>query len=79
MAKVRLTLSVSDSHLKHLDKVAKAAQKAGMTVEHRHDDLGVLTGSIDAKKIDKLHRIAGVAQIAEDRELRIAPPGNPVQ
>ena len=79
MAKVRLTLSVSDSHVKHLDNIAKAAQKAGMKVERRLDDLGVLTGSIDASKVDKLHGIAGVTHVEEDREVGIAPPGSPVQ
>jgi hypothetical protein len=79
MAKVRLSLSVSDSHLKQLSQVAKAAKKAGMKVEQQHDALGVLTGSIDEKKLSALHRIEGVSHVEEQRAVGIAPPGSPIQ
>jgi hypothetical protein len=48
MAKLRLSVSVHDSHLKHLSKVAKAAEKVGMKIDQRLESLGVFTGSIDA-------------------------------
>jgi len=79
MAKVRLSVSVSDSHLKHLGKVAKAAEKAGMKVEQKHESLGVLTGSIDAKKLEHLRKIEGVSHVEEERAVTISPPDSPVQ
>ncbi len=79
MAKVRLSLSVSDSHLKHLGKVAKAVKKVGMKVEQQHDALGVLTGSIDADKVERLRRIAGVSSVEEERQVGVPPPGSPIQ
>jgi len=79
MAKVRLSLSVSDSHLKHLGKIAQAAKKAGMVVEQQLDTLGILTGSIDADKVSKLHRIDGVSSVEPERQVGVPPPERPVQ
>jgi hypothetical protein len=79
MAKVRLSVSVGDSHVSDLGKVAKAAKKAGMKVDQQLDAIGVLTGSIDASKLESLHRIEGISHIEKEREVGIAPPGSPVQ
>ncbi len=79
MTKVRVSLSVSDAGLKQLGKVAVAARKAGMKVEQQLDDIGVLTGSIDAKKVELLHRIAGVSSVEEERQVGIPRPDRPVQ
>jgi hypothetical protein len=79
MAKVRLTLSVSDSHVGQLKKVVQAAKKAGMKVEQQLDALGVLTGSIDEGKVDRLRQIEGVSSVEAEREIRIPPPDRPVQ
>jgi hypothetical protein len=79
MPKVRLSLSVSDEHVKDLDGIAAAARKAGLDVEHQHASLGIVTGSIDAGKLDALRRIPGVAAIEEERQVGVAPPGSDVQ
>lgn len=79
MAKVRLSVSVSDSHLQHLGKIAKAAAKAGMKVEQKLEGLGVLTGSIDASKVKQLHKIEGVSHVEEERKVKISPPDSSLQ
>ena len=79
MAKVQLSVSVRDSHLKQLGKVAKAAEKAGMKVEQTLESLGVLTGSIDASKVKQLHKIAGVSHVEEERKVSLPSPDSPVQ
>jgi len=79
MAKVRLTVSVSDSHIKQLGKIAKAAEKAGMTVDQKLEDLGVFTGSIEADKRDRLRQIDGVSHVEEERTVGVPPPGSSVQ
>jgi hypothetical protein len=79
MGKVRLSLSVSDSHVKHLGKVAKAAKKAGMKIEQQLDALGVLSGSIDAEKVDRLRGIKGVSSVEPEREVGVPLPGSPIQ
>jgi hypothetical protein len=79
MAKVRLSVSVGDSHLKDIDKIAKAAIKVGMKVEQRLEGIGVLTGSIEANKVAGLRKITGVSGVEEERTVKLPPPGSPVQ
>ena len=79
MTKLRVTLSVSDSHLKHLPKVVQAAKKAGMKLEQQLDTLGVLTGIIDADKMDRLRRIEGVSSVEQEREVHVPTPCSPLQ
>jgi hypothetical protein len=79
MSKVRLSVSVSDSHVKQLGKVAKAAAKAGMKVEQQLEGLGVFTGVIDPKKVDQLRKVDGISHVEQERAVGVAPPGSPVQ
>jgi hypothetical protein len=79
MGKIRLSLSVSDSHLKNFGKVAQAAKKAGMKVEQQLADLGVLTGSIDETKVKELRAIDGVSHVEQEREIKLPPRTDPVQ
>jgi hypothetical protein len=77
MAKVQVSLSVSDSHVSRLKDVAQAAKKVGMKVDQQLDALGVLTGSIDQSKLAQLRRVDGVSSIEEEREVSIPKPDNP--
>jgi hypothetical protein len=77
--KVRLSISVDDAHLDRLNEISKAAQKAGLTIEQKLPNLGVLTGSIESAKVGALHGIEGVHSVEEERSVGIAPPGSPVQ
>ena len=79
MTKVRLSLSISDSHMDRIDEVAAAATRAGMTVEQRLPDLGVLTGEIDRDKLVRLRQVDGISDVEEERTVRIPPPDSPVQ
>jgi hypothetical protein len=79
MTKVHLTLSVSDSHMDEIAKVAAAAKRAGMTVEQQLKDIGVLTGVIDEDKIGRLRQVDGISHVEEERTVRIPPPDSPVQ
>jgi hypothetical protein len=74
MARIRMLLSVCDTHLSLLDQIANAAEQAGMQVDARMQDLGVISGLIDADKIDALRNIDGVEDVVEDRKFSL-PPG----
>ncbi len=75
MAKVRMLISVRESHLGSLDDIAKAAQQAGMEVDTKLRDIGMVSGLIEDDRIDSLRAIEGVADVAEDKKYRL-PPGN---
>ena len=79
MAKVRLSLSVSDSHMGKINEVAQAAKKAGLKVEQRLDDLGVLIGSIDENKVGQLHSIDGISHVDNAQVVGVPPPDSPIQ
>jgi hypothetical protein len=79
MTKVRLTLSVSDSHMNKIAEVAAAAKRVGMKVEQHLDDIGVLTGEIDQDKVGRLRQIDGISHVEEERIIRIPPPDSPIQ
>jgi hypothetical protein len=75
VAKIRMLLSVRDTHLESLDEIADAAERAGMQVDARMKDLGVVSGLIDADRIEALRNIDGVEDVVEDRKFSL-PPGH---
>ena len=79
MSKVRLSVSVSDSHLDRMGDVADAAKRAGMTIEQRLTDLGILTGSIDANKIAHLQHMEGISHVEEEGTVSVPPPYSSIQ
>jgi hypothetical protein len=79
MPQVKLSISIDDQHLNQFAKVVKDVKKAGLKVEERHKDIGVVTGSINKDKVDSLRNVEGVAHVEEEREIRIPPPESDVQ
>ena len=75
MAKVRMLISVRESHLGALDDIARAAERAGMEVDAKLKDIGVVSGLIEADRIDDLRAIEGVAEVAQDKKYTL-PPGS---
>ena len=68
MAKVRMLISVRDSHLGSLDEIAKPAEQAGMEVDARMPNIGVVSGLIERDRIDNLRAIDGVQDVEEDKK-----------
>ncbi|MCM3873501.1 MAG: hypothetical protein ND895_22690 [Pyrinomonadaceae bacterium] len=79
MPKVKLSLSVDDQHLSKFSEVVKEVEKAGLTVDEKHRDIGVVNGSIEKDKIDSLRNVEGIEHIEEEREIRIPPPESDIQ
>jgi hypothetical protein len=75
MAKVRMLISVRDSHLGSLDDIARAAEQAGMDVDAKMKEIGVVSGLIEADRIDRLRAIEGVQDVELDKKFSL-PPGN---
>ncbi len=79
MPKVSLLVSINDDHLDRFSEVVKDVENAGMEVEQRMEDLGVLTGSIDSEKVEPLRQVEGVAHVEESRRVEIPPPDSDIQ
>ncbi len=79
MPKVSLLVSVNDDHLDRFSEVVKDVENAGMEVEQRMEDLGVITGSIESEKVEPLRQVEGVAHVEESRRVGIPPPDSDIQ
>ena len=66
MMKVRMLLSIRESHRGAMDEIAKTAEQAGMEVDARMPDIGVVSGLIEAGRIDRLRAIEGVQDVEPD-------------
>ncbi|MDQ4049339.1 MAG: ketohydroxyglutarate aldolase [Actinomycetota bacterium] len=77
--RTEVVVSVKDEHLERLGAVAEELRSAGMAVGEVMDELGVVSGSIDAAKMEELSAVTGVANVERSREVRIPPPDSPVQ
>ena len=75
MAKVRMLISVRDSHLDMIDDIAHAAERAGMEVDATMPNIGVVSGLIETDRIDALRAIEGVQDVEQDRKFSL-PSGN---
>jgi cell division protein ZapA (FtsZ GTPase activity inhibitor) len=69
-----MLISVRESHLGSLDDIAKAAEQAGMDVDTKMAEIGVVSGLIDADRIDRLRAIEGVQDVDVDKKFTL-PPG----
>jgi hypothetical protein len=79
MPKVKLLVSVDDQDLNRFSEFVEDIKKAGMKVEEKHKDIGVVTGSIDSTKVDSLYNVKGVAHVEEERQVQIPPPDSDIQ
>lgn len=74
-----MLVSVEGGHLARLNAVAEELRSAGMEVGSVMDELGVVSGSVEPEKIERLSAVTGVASVDAAREVRIPPPDSPLQ
>ena len=74
-----MLVSINDDHLDRFSEVVNDVENAGMEVEQKMEDLGVLTGSIDSEKVEPLRRVEGVWHGEESRRFQIPPPDSDIQ
>jgi hypothetical protein len=79
MTKVKLSISVDEEHISRFSEVVKKVEKAGLKVDAKHKDIGVVNGSIERDKIESLRKVDGVEHIEEERQVRIPPSDNDLQ
>lgn len=79
MPRISLSVSVADEHMDRFSEVVGDIEDAGMRVEQKLEEIGVLTGSIDSEKVESLRRVEGVSHVERSRRFRIAPPDSDLQ
>ena len=74
-----IVVAIEGEHLERLGAVAEELRSAGMEVGAVMDELGVVSGSVEQEKIERLSAVKGVASVEAAREVHIPPPDSPVQ
>jgi hypothetical protein len=75
----RITVTVDDDHLSHVDDLARRLRAAGMQVDHVLRPVGVIIGSIGRGQRDSIRQVPGVAAVDGETSIHIAPPEADVQ
>lgn len=79
MDKVQVTISIDNAHRDQLDQISEQLTTAGLEVEQTLSTLGVITGSVETKKMSALSEVTGVAAVEPSRTIQLAPPDANVQ
>lgn len=75
----KITVTVDDEHVAHLDGVAEELAAAGMNVEQVLGMVGIITGSVPSERRGELERLPGVAAVETEHTFQISPPDADVQ
>lgn len=79
MSKIKISISVDDTHLSQIEQVSRQLQSSGMSVEQTLSSIGVISGSISNDRLDDLKKIEGVKNIEPQENYQLAPPDSDVQ
>jgi hypothetical protein len=77
MAGERVNVVVTDGDAPFGD-IVQRAEDAGLQVEQQDEELGFLSGTIDAEKLAGLEGLGGIA-VEREREIQLPPPESDVQ
>jgi hypothetical protein len=61
------------------ERVKAVCESHGLTQVHVLPRLGLLKGLIDQNRVADLKKISGVRSVEKEREIKLPPPGSPVQ
>ena len=76
---LEVTVAVDENYKGRMPEVIQNLQSAGMKVERSMEQLGLIVGSIDAKKVEGLSQIEGVLHAEPAREYQLPPPESDIQ
>jgi hypothetical protein len=74
-----ITVTVGDDHVGDVNGVAEQLKGAGMRVDQVLDAMGIITGSVPAKRRAALERLPGVASVEAEQTFQIPPPDADIQ
>ncbi len=75
----KVTVTVADDHLDHIEEVAQRLRSAGMTVDRVLGPVGIITGSLQPSGRPSIEAMAEVAAVEDDMEFQLPPPDSDLQ
>jgi hypothetical protein len=79
MVKGKKKWIVTTSGKKKLSYVKKKLTESGFSVDQVLDEIGVITGTSSDDDVERLRKVAGVADVSPDEQIDIGPPDAPIQ
>ena len=79
MERVKVTVTVDDSHLGQIEEVTRKLADSGMTVEQTLPTIGIITGAVQAAQVRSLQHVSGVRAVEVDRHYQLPPPDSNIQ
>ncbi len=79
MAAEQVNVSIAEDYLDRFPEVIARGKQAGLKVEQELELLGMVSGSIDSAKLEKLSKVPGVATVERAHEFQLPPPDSEVQ
>jgi hypothetical protein len=74
MNRIQIAIAVDDEALARLEEVAGACRALGFLSDTTLAGVGVLTGSIEADRLEALRAVPGVATVECERRARVHRP-----
>lgn len=66
---VKVNVTLTDQGLADFHSVANELANHGLKISHRSENLGIVSGEIDAAKLVELQSVSGVDNVGEDEEM----------
>jgi len=79
MAKVTLTVAISEDCLDDILEIAQKLRAVGMQVNQIMDTLGVVVGSSDAEQVGAIAQVEGVESVESAHSYHLSPPQSHLQ
>ncbi len=76
---VDVLISVASDHLDRFPEVVNQVVQAGLKVKRQLKITGVVTGSIEPRRVGALKRVPGVKAVETSRKYQLAPPEKTLQ
>jgi hypothetical protein len=73
MAQIHVAIAVTDDALPRLMEVIQACRDLGFRADSTLSGVGIVTGFIDARALDALRALPGVAAVELENDIRIRP------
>lgn len=70
----RVTVTVQDDHLAHIDELADRLRTVGMRVDQVLRPVGVITGSVPSTQRPMIETVPGVAAVDDETTFQLPPP-----
>jgi hypothetical protein len=77
MTEARVNVVVTDENASFAE-IVQRSEEAGLQVEQQDEELGFLSGTIEAEKLAALEELDGIA-VERAQQFQLPPPDSPIQ